>query len=84
MNIYTLNALIAVLALVVTIAFGLMKKPDNWLLYYVRNFLGTFFIFSGVVKAIDPLGTAFKMKIISMYSQNMLLFSKVFGTFVPT
>lgn len=63
MNIWTLNGLIAAIALVVTLIIGLaIQKPKNWLIAYIRYFLGTFFIFSGVVKAIDPIGTAIKME----------------------
>jgi len=65
MNVITLNLLIAAIALVLTIIFGLiLKKNENvldWVYSFFRNFLGTFFIFSGTVKAIDPTGTAIKM-----------------------
>ncbi len=62
MNLYSLVGLIALIAIGVTIVTALVQKPKNWFFSYLRNFLGTFFIFSGVVKAIDPMGTAFKMK----------------------
>lgn len=38
------------------------KKPKNWTIEILANFLGSLFIFSGIVKAIDPLGTSYKMK----------------------
>jgi uncharacterized membrane protein YphA (DoxX/SURF4 family) len=39
------------------------KQPvTSWPVAILQNFLGSLLIFSGVVKAIDPLGTAYKMK----------------------
>lgn len=38
------------------------KAHKNWLLTFLQNFTGVWFIFSGVVKAVDPMGTAFKME----------------------
>ncbi len=61
MNVYTLTGLIAVLAIGVTIVSAILRRPDNWVMFYLRNFLGTYFVFSGVVKAIDPIGTSIKM-----------------------
>lgn len=53
---------VAVLALVLTVLVVMTKKSRNWFLSYLQNFAGTLFIVSGWVKAIDPLGTAFKME----------------------
>lgn len=49
----------AILTLLVEFGF---KKRKNWLMSYAQNFAGALFIFSGWVKAVDPLGTAYKMK----------------------
>ena len=38
------------------------KAHKNWLLTFLQNFTGVWFIFSGIVKAVDPMGTAFKME----------------------
>lgn len=38
------------------------KKPSKWFVEILTNFLGALFIFSGFVKALDPLGTSYKMK----------------------
>ena len=62
MNIFSLTGLIAVLGLITTIVLGLIKKPQNWFISFSRYFLAVFFIFSGTVKAIDPIGTAIKME----------------------
>ena len=47
-----------VLTAIVELVF---KKRENWLLSFVQNFSGFFFLFSGIVKAMDPLGLAYKM-----------------------
>ena len=59
-KVFLISAAIAlVLSLLVAYVF---KKKENWLLTFVQNFCGSFFIFSGIVKAVDPLGTAYKME----------------------
>ncbi|MEZ4887389.1 MAG: hypothetical protein R3E32_21840 [Chitinophagales bacterium] len=76
MTIFSLIGLIALLAVGVTILTGLLKKPENWLIHYLRNFLGTFFVFSGVVKAIDPTGTAIKMEdYFNVFTEHFSLFT---------
>ena len=37
------------------------KGQKNWVLSYLQNFTGFLFVFSGFVKAADPLGTAYKL-----------------------
>ena len=36
-------------------------KQENYLLELVKNWVGALFIFSGIVKAIDPIGTSIKI-----------------------
>jgi hypothetical protein len=44
------------------VGFRLFKQKANGIfLTFVQTFLGLLFIFSGIVKAIDPLGTAYKL-----------------------
>lgn len=63
MTIYTLLLYIAIAAVILTVLVGAFYKGQkNWLMTYLQNFCGSLFIFSGYVKAVDPLGTAFKME----------------------
>lgn len=63
MDLQTLTISIAVAALLITLVDGFaLKRVQNWGISFLQNFCGTLFVFSGWVKAIDPLGTAYKME----------------------
>jgi uncharacterized membrane protein YphA (DoxX/SURF4 family) len=62
-------SLIALMSYIAVVAAGLtalnqffFKNVKNIGVTYVQNFAGALFVFSGWVKAIDPLGTAYKME----------------------
>jgi uncharacterized membrane protein YphA (DoxX/SURF4 family) len=38
------------------------KKKNDWVMTFLQNYVGILFIISGIVKAVDPLGTAYKME----------------------
>lgn len=63
MTIYTLTLYIAIAAVVMCLLTGLSGvKVRNWAITFFQYFTGSLFVFSGAVKAVDPLGTAYKME----------------------
>lgn len=63
MTIITIFIYCAIAALVLTALVGFVfNKRESWLMSYAQNFCGSLFIFSGYVKAVDPMGTAFKLE----------------------
>lgn len=58
----TLLISFAIVGLILTLLTRLAKKTDNLPITFLQHFCGVWFIFSGIVKAIDPIGTAYKME----------------------
>lgn len=62
MSLLTLLLIILVVAgLLSYLMIKVWKKSKQWLMTFLQNYIGILFIVSGFVKAIDPLGTAYKM-----------------------
>jgi len=62
MTIGSLVTCIGLDAVLLTFLVGYLKAQKSLVVSYLQNFCGALFIFSGIVKAIDPLGTGFKME----------------------
>ena len=61
MTVTKLFLLIGSIALVLTVLRYFLQGYKKVILSYLQNFVGTLFIFSGFVKAVDPMGTSIKM-----------------------
>ncbi|MEZ5009876.1 MAG: hypothetical protein R2753_17130 [Chitinophagales bacterium] len=62
MTITKLFIYIGIVALVILIGAMATRKSKNLFINWIQFFVGGLFIFSGVIKAIDPVGTAIKME----------------------
>jgi hypothetical protein len=61
MTVYSIFIYVGIAAALLTALRYFIARPQNWVVCYLQNFVGSLFIFSGFVKAVDPLGTGYKM-----------------------
>ena len=63
MTIGIFSLYVGIAAIICTLVAGLLfKRVENWAMSFLQFFAGILFVVSGWVKAIDPLGTAYKME----------------------
>src|SRR5690554_5545167 len=62
MTIWTINLYILIAAVIITLLLAQIRKPKSYVIEFLKNFIGAYFVFSGFVKAVDPVGTAIKME----------------------
>lgn len=81
MSITTLVLNIGIVAAILTLAIAfLLKLHKSYLMTFFQSFCGVLFIFSGWVKAIDPMGTAFKME--QYFGEFESVFSQTWFSFI--
>lgn len=81
MTLTTLIIMFAVTSVVLTaLMMFLTDRVKNIPLTILQNFCGAWFIFSGAVKAVDPLGTAYKME--QYFAQFESTFSETWLSFI--
>lgn len=74
----------AVIGLVLTVLTQRAHKTNSWIMSFLQHFCGVWFVFSGLVKAVDPIGTAYKMDdYFAAFSQTFEGLNNVFKNVAP-
>lgn len=81
MTLGTLLFRILIVTLILTFAmYKLIRGKKNILMTFLQNYAGVLFLVSGYVKAIDPLGTAYKME--QYYAEFESVFAQTWMSFL--
>ncbi|MEE9439025.1 MAG: DoxX family protein [Saprospiraceae bacterium] len=81
MTLTTMLLNIGLVAIILTLIVGFVfKKHNSWIMTFLQNFVGALFIFSGWVKIVDPLGTAYKME--SYFTEFQYTFEGTWMSFI--
>jgi hypothetical protein len=84
MTIWTINLYVLIAAVILSLLLGQIRKPKKWWLEILKNFIGSYFIFSGAVKAIDPIGTGIKMEeYFEIFHEYFAFLNPVWNLFEP-
>jgi uncharacterized membrane protein YphA (DoxX/SURF4 family) len=62
MTLYSIFGILGAVALVLTVARYFVRRPSSIIISFIQNFVGVLFIFSGFIKANDPLGFGYKLE----------------------